>query len=235
MASGLTVVQNIPVPNVDKQIVLFDAPKLQQLRNDPRLHQPGGHLAYLYPLLLDLAALLTFTASTADYYGHRGVGGSERTAPRPSPRRSAGSCSSTSWPGTTFGPASTVFDDERPSYLIRGWQVLAWLGLILVVTGLVRWPLLPPAGAFLQPSPARSNPAVRPWPTVPSATLADGRRPTRAAGAWSWAVLRCWSSCSGARGHVPRAGSSGPSRSSWCSWPWRRFRGSGRVDPQSGE
>ena len=49
--------------------------------------------------------------------------------------RSAGSCSSTSWPARTFGPASAVFYDTLLTYLERGWKVLLWLGLILVVAG----------------------------------------------------------------------------------------------------
>ena len=34
-----------------------------------------------------------------------------------------------------FGPASAVFYDTLLTYLERGWKVLLWLGLILVVTG----------------------------------------------------------------------------------------------------
>jgi hypothetical protein len=37
--------------------------------------------------------------------------------------------------GTVFGPASSVFYDTLLAYLERGWQVLGWLGLILVVVG----------------------------------------------------------------------------------------------------
>jgi hypothetical protein len=37
--------------------------------------------------------------------------------------------------GSDFGPASAVFYDTLLTYLERGWKVLLWLGLILVVTG----------------------------------------------------------------------------------------------------
>jgi hypothetical protein len=37
--------------------------------------------------------------------------------------------------GTVFGPASSVFYATLLAYLERGWQVLGWLGLILVVVG----------------------------------------------------------------------------------------------------
>ena len=37
--------------------------------------------------------------------------------------------------GSTFGPASAVFYDTLLAYLERGWKVLLWLGLILVVAG----------------------------------------------------------------------------------------------------
>jgi hypothetical protein len=37
--------------------------------------------------------------------------------------------------GTVFGPASSVFYATLGAYLERGWQVLGWLGLLLVVVG----------------------------------------------------------------------------------------------------
>ena len=37
--------------------------------------------------------------------------------------------------GSDFGPASSVFYDTLLAYLERGWKVLLWLGLILVVAG----------------------------------------------------------------------------------------------------
>jgi len=37
--------------------------------------------------------------------------------------------------GTVFGPASSVFYDTLLAFLERGWHVLAWLGVLLVVAG----------------------------------------------------------------------------------------------------
>ena len=37
--------------------------------------------------------------------------------------------------GAVLGPASAVFYDTLLGYLQRGWHVLLWLGVIVVVTG----------------------------------------------------------------------------------------------------
>jgi len=131
---GLTIVQNIPTSSLDKQIVLLDAPQLRQLRTIYAFTNPVATwliwvvaLLYLAAFLLSrrrprmtvtiglvLAAnalLLAFALSVGRQLFINDLA------------------------GTVFGPASSVFYDQLLSYLVRGWQALFWLGLVLVVTG----------------------------------------------------------------------------------------------------
>ncbi|MFG1622615.1 hypothetical protein [Kribbella sp. NPDC049227] len=131
---GLTILQNVPVPNVDKQIVLMEAPQLKQLRTIYAFANPLAQwlivlVAGLYLLALVLArrrpratviigvllaanALLVALALTIGRQLFIDA-----------------------LAGTTFGPASAVFYDTLLAYLDRGRQVFLWLGLILVVIG----------------------------------------------------------------------------------------------------
>jgi hypothetical protein len=136
---GLTIVANIPVPNVDKQIVLLDAPQLRQARSIYAFANPIARWLILVVALLFLAAvalarrrprmvvtvgavlvanalLLAFALSVARqlFVDHLS--------------------------GTVFGPASSVFYDTLLSYLERGWRVMAWLGLIVLLAGLFAGP-----------------------------------------------------------------------------------------------
>jgi hypothetical protein len=81
--------------------------------------------------------------------------------------------------GSDFGPASAVFYDTLLTYLERGWKVLLWLGLILVV-----------AGWFTGPN--RFGTAVRSTVSgglqTVGAALADG--PVGGAGRWVAANAR---------------------------------------------
>ena len=47
VARGLTFVENVPIPDVDKQIVLFDAPQLKQARAIYRLRESDSQVADL--------------------------------------------------------------------------------------------------------------------------------------------------------------------------------------------
>jgi hypothetical protein len=134
VARGLTVVQNIPIPETDKQIVLLDAPKLKQARTiyafaNPlatwlivvvaALYVAGFMLARRRPrmtvtigvVLAANALLVTLCLSVGRQLFIDQLAGS------------------------VFGPASSVFYDTLLAYLQRGAQVLLWLGLILVVAG----------------------------------------------------------------------------------------------------
>jgi hypothetical protein len=131
---GLTIVENAPIPDVDKQIVLLNAPQLEQARTIYAFASPVATwliavVALLYlgafllarrrprmtvaigVALLANALLIAFAVSTG-----RQLFVNELS-------------------GTVFGPASASFYDTLLAYLVRGWQVFAWLGVFLVVAG----------------------------------------------------------------------------------------------------
>ena len=76
--------------------------------------------------------------------------------------------------GTVFGLASSVFYDTLGAYLERGWQVLGWLGLILVV-GVGSPGPTPPVPPSARPCPAAWSPSGHSWPTGRSAVPVGGR------------------------------------------------------------
>ncbi len=134
VARGLTIVENVPIPAVDKQIVLLDAPQLKQVRTIYAFTNPVAMWLIWVVALLYLAAFLL-----------------ARRRPRMTVAIGAVLAANAllvafalsvgrqlfvdQLAGTVFGPASTVFYDQLLSYLMRGWQVFLWLGLILIVTG----------------------------------------------------------------------------------------------------
>jgi hypothetical protein len=131
---GLTIVQNIPIPDIDKQIVLMDAPQLRQLKTIYAFANPLAQwlivaVAALYLVALVLARRRPRTtviigallAANALLVGLALTVGRQLFIDALS--------------GTTFGPASRVFYDTLLAYLDRGRQVFLWLGLILVVVG----------------------------------------------------------------------------------------------------
>ena len=132
VARGLTIVQNVPIPETDRQIVLMDAPQVRQLRT---IYAFGNPLAqWLLPVVgvLYLAALRAGSAPSADgggdrcgRCGQRAPGGARAVDRAPAVRQPA--CRH------GFGPASRVFFDTLLAYLERGQQVLLGLGLILIV------------------------------------------------------------------------------------------------------
>jgi hypothetical protein len=134
VARGLTVVQNVPIPETDKQIVLLDAPQLDQARTIYAFANPLARWLIVVVVALYLAAFLL-----------------ARRRPRMTViigvvlavnALLVAFCLSVGrqlfidkLAGSVFGPASAVFYDTLLSYLERGWKVLLWLGLILVVAG----------------------------------------------------------------------------------------------------
>jgi hypothetical protein len=134
VARGLTVVQNVPIPETDKQIVLLDAPQLDQARTISAFANPLARWLIVVVVALYLAAFLL-----------------ARRRPRMTViigvvlavnALLVAFCLSVGrqlfidkLAGSVFGPASAVFYDTLLSYLERGWKVLLWLGLILVVAG----------------------------------------------------------------------------------------------------
>src|SRR3954452_22531309 len=134
VARGLTIVERVPVPDKDRQIVLMDAPRLQQARTIYAFANPVAKWLIVVVAVLYLAALVL-----------------SRRRPRMTVFIGAVLAANAllvAWAlavgrqlfvnqlaGTEFGPASTVFYDRLLSYLQRGQQVLLWLGLFLVVVG----------------------------------------------------------------------------------------------------
>jgi hypothetical protein len=178
VARGLTIVERVPVPDKDRQIVLMDAPRLQQARTIYAFANPVARWLIVVVAVLYLAALVL-----------------SRRRPRMTVVIGAVLAANAllvAWAlsvgrqlfvnelaGTVFGPASTVFYDRLLSYLQRGQQVLLWLGVILVVVGWF-------AGRNRSGATARASVAGG-LETVGSA-LADG--PVAGAGRWVAANAR---------------------------------------------
>jgi hypothetical protein len=131
---GLTIVENVPIPDVDKQIVLLDAPQLEQARTIYAFANPVARWLILVVAALFLAAFLlsrrrprmTVTIGLVLAANALLVALALSVGRQLFINELA---------GTVFGPASSVFYDTLLSYLERGWQVFLWLGVILVVAG----------------------------------------------------------------------------------------------------
>jgi hypothetical protein len=134
VARGLTVVQNVPIPETDKQIVLLDAPQLDQARTIYAFANPLARWLIVVVVALFLAAFLlarrkprmtviigVVLAANALLVAFCLSVGRQLFIDKLA--------------DSVFGPASSVFYDTLLSYLERGWKVLLWLGLILVVAG----------------------------------------------------------------------------------------------------
>jgi hypothetical protein len=134
VARGLTIVERIPIPDKDRQIVLMDAPQLKQARTIYAFANPVAKWLIVVVAVLYLGALVlsrrrprmtviigVVLAANALLVALALSVGRQLFVDQLA--------------GTEFGPASTVFYDRLLSYLERGQQVLLWLGLTLVVVG----------------------------------------------------------------------------------------------------
>jgi hypothetical protein len=131
---GLTILQNVPIPNVDKQIVLMDAPQLKQIRTIYAFANPLAQWLIVLVAALYLAALVLARRRPrmTVIIGALVAANALLLALALSVGRQL---FIDALAGTTFGPASRVFYDQLLSYLERGRQVFFWLGLSLVVIG----------------------------------------------------------------------------------------------------
>lgn len=134
VARGLTIVEKVPIPDKDRQIVLMEAPQLRQARTIYAFANPVARWLIVVVAALYLGALLL-----------------SRRRPRMTMIIGAVLAANAlllalalsigrqlfvnQLAGTVFGPASTVFYNVLLAFLERGQQVLLWLGLILVVVG----------------------------------------------------------------------------------------------------
>ena len=134
VARGLTIVENVPIPDVDKQIVLLEAPQLEQARTIYAFANPLARWLILVVAALYLAAFLLSRRRPrmTVIIGVALLANALLLALSLSIGRQL---FINELAGTVFGPASSVFYDTLLAYLERGWQVLGWLGLILVVVG----------------------------------------------------------------------------------------------------
>jgi hypothetical protein len=134
VARGLTIVENVPIPDVDKQIVLLDSSQLEQARTIYAFTNPVAR--WLLPVVaaLYLAALLLSRRRPrmTVIIGVVLAANALLVALALSVGRQL---FINELAGTVFGPASSVFYDTLLTYLERGWQVFLWLGVILVVAG----------------------------------------------------------------------------------------------------
>jgi hypothetical protein len=134
VARGLTIVERIPIPDKDRQIVLMDAPQLKQARTIYAFANPVARWLIVVVAALYLAALvlsrrrprITVIIGAVLAANALLVAWALSTGRQLFVNHLA---------GTVFGPASTVFYNRLLSFLERGQQVLLWLGVILVVVG----------------------------------------------------------------------------------------------------
>jgi hypothetical protein len=134
VARGLTIAQNIPTPQQDRQIVLLDASQLKKARTAYALAHPVAQWLLVVVAALYVAAVLLARrrARMTVVVGLGIIANALLVAWAVSVGRQL---FIDHLSGTTFGPASRAFYDQLLTYLSRGWRVFLWLGLILVVSG----------------------------------------------------------------------------------------------------
>jgi hypothetical protein len=134
VARGLTIVENAPIPQTDRQIVLMDAPQVKQLQT---IYAFGNPVARWLLPVVGLLFLVAFVLA--------------RNRPRMTvvigaalavnalvialAQSIGGQLFVNELAGTVFGPASRVFFDTLLAFLDRGQQVVLWLGLLLMLAG----------------------------------------------------------------------------------------------------
>ena len=131
---GLTFVENVPIPNSDRQIVLLEAPQLKQLRTIYAFGNPVAQWALpvvgvLYLLSLVLArrkARMTVAVGAVIAVNALLLAIALSVGRQ---------LFSNELSGTPFGPASKAFYETLLAYLQRGQTVVFWLGVMIVVAG----------------------------------------------------------------------------------------------------
>ncbi|MER7251265.1 hypothetical protein [Kribbella sp. NPDC000426] len=131
---GLTIVQNVPIPDVDKQIVLMEAPQVKQLRTIYAFANPVAQWLIVVVAGLYLLALLLSRRRprTTVIIGVLMAANALLIALALTVGRQL---FIDALSGTTFSTAAAVFYDQLLSYLERGRQVFFRLGLVIVVIG----------------------------------------------------------------------------------------------------
>jgi hypothetical protein len=133
VARGLTIVERVPIPDKDRQIVLMDAPELSQARTIYAFANPAASWLIVGVAVLYLAA---FVLSRHRPRMTMIIGAVAANALLVALVLTVGrQLFVNQLAGTVFGPASGIFFDQLLSYLQRGQQVLLWVGVILVLVG----------------------------------------------------------------------------------------------------
>ena len=131
---GVSVAANIPIPEINKQIVLFQSPALAQLRTIYSLTSPM--LAW-FPLLL--AALFALAVWLARRKGRMvlavGVALIVMTGATKFVLDYAQTIFTDQLAGTLFAPASQAFWDTFFKYLILGMRAMLVLGIVIAIAG----------------------------------------------------------------------------------------------------
>lgn len=134
VARGLTLVENVPIPETDRQIVLVEAPQLKQLRT---IYAFGNPVARWLLPIVGVLYLLAFVLARRRPRMAVAIGALlAANALLVALALSIGSqLFVDQLAGTVFAAASRVFYDTLLTYLQRGQQVFLGLGLVLVVAG----------------------------------------------------------------------------------------------------
>ncbi len=131
---GLTMVENVPIPTIDKQVVLLTAPELKQLRTIYAFTNPIARWAIWVVVLLYLGAFL-FSRRRPRMSMTIGLLLAANALLLAFALSVGRQLFINDLAGTVFGPASSVFYDTLLKYLVRGWHVFVWLGVIFIASG----------------------------------------------------------------------------------------------------
>ena len=242
VARGLTLVENVPIPETDRQIVLLESDELEQLRT---IYAFGNPVAkWMLPLVAALYLVAFVLARRRPMMGVVIGALLAANAVLLALFLSVGrQLFVNQLEGTVFGPASRVFYDTLLAYLERGQDVLLGVGVAFVLAGWFagenRY------GTAVRTTVARASRAwVLASVTVRSALPAAGWRPTAggcgsspsSSARWSCsgATRSRWNGCGGpwrpsSWGWPPSSSSSAPVAMSVGSGGLRSDRGSGRL------
>jgi hypothetical protein len=131
---GLTMIANVPIPETDRQIVLVEAPQVDQLRTVYAFANPVAR--WLLPLVgLLLLVAFVLAANRPRVTAVIGAILAANALLIALLLSVGGQLFVNQLAGTVFGPASRVFFDTLVAYLDRGKAVVLWLGIILVLAG----------------------------------------------------------------------------------------------------
>jgi hypothetical protein len=131
---GLSIVSNVPIPETDRQIVLVEAPQVDQLRTIYAFANPVAR--WLLPLLgLLLLVAFVLAANRPRVTVVIGAILAANALLIALLLSVGGQLFVNQLAGTVFGPASRVFFDTLVTYLVRGKDVFLWLGIVLVLAG----------------------------------------------------------------------------------------------------